>query len=242
MTLPSVPRDPNRDRRKRRHFSYEATRANQKWTAYIAGKTWWTWVHGTKRSKPCAAEISGGELSCEYCRQKLAPIVKGYVPLYRESDYKCVCTCLYEEQRDVIDDLPLHVRVIVGRERKESDPIFVMRHLMPTPLFLAPNAECEVTADVTSSVLSLWGDRDLIEWYRVTHGASDNVVSQNKGDSTDDTRCVPGQGSDTAASLGFMLGSSFSAGLPVRDRDEIAKRRNEAFVKDAKKPKTNGKH
>jgi len=244
VSLPSVPRDPNRDRRNRRHFSYVNTEPGKQWAAYIAGSTWWCWVHGSIRSKPCSERISGGEVACEYCSKKIPSIVKGYVPLYRQTDYRPCCTVVFEEIRDVVDALALHCRVAVGRGTKKTDPIYVARAMEAVPAYVPINAEMTAPADITSSVLQMWGDRELRQWYELTHGKSDNALSlamqqqeESKSVPVDTDRNPSGDANDVP-----LLGSSFYSGLPADKQQSIIQQRNAAFVREAKKPKTNGSH
>lgn len=244
MSLSSVPRDPNRDRRNRRHFSYVNTEPGKQWAAYIAGPTWWSWVHGSIRSKPCSERISDSEIACEYCAKKIPAIVKGYVALYRQTDYRPCCTVVFEEIRDVVDALPLHSRVAVGRGTKKTDPIYVARAMDALPAFVPINAEMSAVADIIPSVLQMWGDRELKQWYATTHGVSDtalslekamakdnqNVATDTAGNSTGDVATVP------------LLGSSFYSGLPADQQQSIIQQRNAAFVRESKEPKKNGKH
>jgi hypothetical protein len=177
MTLPSAPRDPGRSRRKPRHFGYEGCELGRQWSAFKAGAALWLHVHGSMRSKPCLREITRGEVGCEYCEKGLEAQVKGYVPVYREMDYKPCCVVVKEEIRDVVDDIPLHARLTVGRGRAATDPIYITRALRSDNPFVPLNAEQQAAVDVTESVLRLLKNPLLRSWYEHTHGLRDKPTS-----------------------------------------------------------------
>jgi len=180
MILPNAPRDPSRTRRNDRHFSYHDTPRGKTWHAYKAGEALWVHVHGSIKSKPCAAFLTDGALGCPYCAAKVPTIVKGYLPLYREIDYKPCCTVLWEDYRPQVDAIPLHARVLIGRELQQTDPIYCMRALSPNPAFAPSSAEQMTPVDVSRSCLRFWKDRELQQWFKLGDGDQVAPVAENE--------------------------------------------------------------
>lgn len=176
MTIRSTPRRGG-DRPRHVHFAYTATDRGGKWEAWTAGSTIWLWVHCSWKSKPCVAELTGGELVCEFCTRRQIPVVKGYVPLYRCSDAKPVCVIVDEACRDHLEALPHHTRVYVARERTRGSYVTVTRALSQEPAYQSTLPERKIAADITDSLLRMWQMPELIDWHARTQQISDSAVT-----------------------------------------------------------------
>lgn len=242
MLPQAAPRGPGHPRPL--HFTYVETGRGKSWPAYLAAHTQWLWVHPSRQTKPCMKEITNGEVGCPHCDKFAIPVVKGMVGLYRQSDSKPVLVWVNEDERDKLDRMALHTRVHVQRETTKGSPISILPCLDPSPKFVTALPEKMVWADTSVSVLKLLKDPMFIEWYQTCWVKSDSGVSLAPG------KCEPTNvnptpvdvpGADVADDV-FLLGSSFFGKLPADQQDEIRKRRNEAFKREVKEPKTNGKH
>lgn len=148
------------------HFRYVSTANGAQWHAYTAGSPSWFDCHTKGRTKPCLHVMTAGELPCERCAESKPIEVIGYLPLYREIDARPVMVILHEEQRERADVLRLHSRVLVGREIDKADGVWVAPALKPTPAFHSTLQERNRPADLTETLLRLWGIPALVDWYR----------------------------------------------------------------------------
>lgn len=180
--MPLKTKTPGEGGGKRRvHFVHVITKANQTWHAHVAGPCHWYECHCKGRTKPCLAWLTDGELACERC-SPLAPTEDiGYMPLYREVDGKPCFVVVHDYVRDKVDALKLHQRVMVGRGSEQSDGVYVLPALNPRPLYETSRADFRQPADLTESLLRVWGIPDLVAWYGQTQVPSDNAVSLPKG-------------------------------------------------------------
>lgn len=173
MTLPSAPKRGEGTPR-RVHFTYTSTAGGSSYHAYIAGPTIWLYMHPNRDgSKPCLHELTDGQLVCQCDARPLIPVMKGWVPLYRESDYKPICVPVNEESRDHLDTLALHTRVVVARERSRGSAVTVVRALSHMPIFATTIPERRVAADLTTTLLFMFKMPELIDWYQRTQSRAD---------------------------------------------------------------------
>jgi hypothetical protein len=120
--------------------------------------------------------MTHGELLCERCNDLSPPIDIGYLPLYREQDGRPCFVVLHDYTRDVVDGLKLHQRVIVGREGEQADGVWVSVAPNPRPLYQSTRAEFNRAADLTQSLLRVWGIPELVEWYNRTQARESEIV------------------------------------------------------------------
>lgn len=170
MSLPQTPPGGGA-RRPHVHFTYVKTPTNAKWFAHLAGPAHWYTVHPKGKTKPCLHVMTGGELACERCEQGYDSEVCAYVPLWRESDGRPVMVIVHEYTREVVDQLRVHARVLIGRNEEKSDGVYIIHAPNPLPVFHTTLQEKMRPADLTETLLRVWGVADLVTWYRRTHGA-----------------------------------------------------------------------
>lgn len=169
MALPQTPPGGG-DRRRALHFGYVKTFHGTNWHAWLAGPAHWFSCHTKGKTKPCLNEMTGGELTCERCALAHAVEVVGYVPLWRETDSKPVMVIVHEYTREVVDALKVHQRVTIGRGDEKSDGVYVVPALKPEPRFHTTLPEKMRPADLTETLLKVWGIPELATWYRQTEG------------------------------------------------------------------------
>lgn len=236
MSLPKAPPGEG-GRSSYTHFHYCATDPAKQWHAWIAGACEWYECHPSKRTKPCVHIMTSGTLPCKYCAMGLPIETCGYQSLYREVDARPVFVVLHNYTRERVDSLKLHERVVVGREASQSDGVWVARALKPQPLFVTTLKERMRPSDLTETLLRVWGLPELVEWYRREFPESREHDRQkphaNLLEKAMNTIDQEQEEQDTP-----LLGDSFLKGLPVDQQKEIARRRNEAFVRE----NGNGKH
>lgn len=168
----SRPGDGSRSRRT--HFAYVETPPKQQWHAWIAGPTHWFQCHDVNRhTKPCLHDITGGELRCPWCLSIGEPADTGYVPLYKQDNGKPVMTVVHAYSREQVDQLKLHQRVLVGRGIAKGDGVYVVLQLNQEPRYQSTLPERLRPADLTETLLRVWGIPDLIAWHCRATGRSD---------------------------------------------------------------------
>ena len=242
MKIPSQPRRTG-ERKSHVHFQYVPIERGQPFEAYTAGPAWWGYLHMLKPSKPCVYELTGREVECRYCGKARMPVMKGWVPLYRKWDGFPVMVCVDESLRDSIDPLKLHTKVNVGRGKGSSVSAWVQMSLDQEPRYVTTLPERQVEADVTVTLITVWDLPEVTQFF--CSKSSDNALSLNTKGSTDGVPAPAPAATDSSDPAGAYLldADSFGGLLPLRARDKIRERRNEAFVREAQaKPKPNGKH
>jgi len=170
MALPQLPSG-NGGKRAYTHWCYVATQPNTNWHAWVAGPCHWFLAHVKGRTKPCLHEMTQGELTCPQCDAGMMCEPIGYQPLYREVDARPCMVILHEYTREAVDRLHLHARVTVGRGGESSDGVYVVPALKRDPVYQSSLVERMKPADLTHTLLKLWGIPHLATWYSETHGA-----------------------------------------------------------------------
>jgi len=77
---------------------------------------------------------------------------------------------VYEDVRHVIDKLTFHQRVVVGREKDATATVWVAPALTPEPAYKSTLPERYRPADLSRSLLAVWRNREVNEWYWRTQG------------------------------------------------------------------------
>lgn len=164
-------------KRDREHFSHWSIGGGEKHTAYVAGKAQWFCAHPSDRgTKPCLHWMTQGELPCRYCALHKVPAEIGYVPVWRQVDWRPLLVIVYDTEREWIEKLLLHDRVTIGRETELGARLWVRRCLDQEPRFNTTMAHRMVAQDITRSLLVLWKLPELTAWL-TARKSSDNAVS-----------------------------------------------------------------
>jgi len=236
MRVPSTPRRTGA-RRKKVHFQYVPTERGQPWEAYIAGPTWWGFLHMLKPSKPCVFELTAGQIACRFCGTGTARVAveKGWVPLYRRSDGFACMVPVDEVLRDVIEPLPTFTKVVVGKEKGKVVSVFVRPATNQEPKWEHSLPERMEPADVTESLLTVWALPELVSYFSA---ASDNAVSLTPRDRGEVVAADAG-GATSGSEKGITPYVPVGGARPV-EVDPILERLN-LHARDVK-PSTNGKH
>lgn len=181
MRVPSAPRRTGA-RNKPVHFTYLPIEPNAPFEAYTAGPIWWGPLHMLKPSKPCVYEITSGAVRCRFCASSKRPlaVMKGWVPVYRRQETLAQLVCVDEAQRDQLDALALHTKVVVGRGKGKGVGVYVQLCTNPEPKYVTTLPERQVAADVTESLLTMWNIPELNSFFGRAV-ASDNPLSLAAG-------------------------------------------------------------
>lgn len=163
------------------HFTHVKTAHGQQWHAHMAGPIHWFTCHASQRSKPCLHAVTDGELVCDRCGPGRVTSVLGYVPMYREVDGKPVFVVVYDHAREQLDQLKFHRRVLVGRGPDQNDTIYILEALKQATKYDSRLPERWKNADLTPTLLKIWGIPELAVWYMRTEGKSDNAMSLPTG-------------------------------------------------------------
>lgn len=220
------------------HFVHIKTVQGEQWHAYVAGKCHWFTCHTKGRTKPCLHEITSGELTCERCGPLQPTEVIGYQPLFRELDSRPCFVLVHESVREVVDSRKHFERVIVGRGDEKSDGVYVITALRQEPRFHTAVPWKMAEADLTATLLKVWGIPELIEWYARTQVKSDNAVSLPRGIAVKD---------DGTPYADFYQGAAKRAGATIvpegqtTDAFDLAKERLKKRATANGKPDSNGK-
>ena len=193
-------------RSRRVHFQYVETPPKAQWHAWVAGPVHWFQCHDVNRkTKPCLFDVSNGELPCPFCVSQGEPDDTGYVPLYQASNGKPVMVVVHAYSREQTDRLKLHQRVLVGRGTSKGDGVYVLPTLNQEPAYQTTLPERLRPADLTGTLLRVWGIPDLIEWHARTTGRSiDGCITpmpQTSGNPVYTPPTPVGQGGDMAETL-----------------------------------------
>lgn len=179
MKLPELtPEEGVRDRRE--HFSNWAIAGGEKQHAYVAGRTWWGKCHPSdKGSKPCLLWMTKNHLPCRFCACGKEAVTMGYSPVWRAVDWRPKFVIVYGPEREHIDPLTTHDRVLIAREKGDGESIYVRRCLEQTPKFVTTLAHRMLPQDVADSLLVIWKISELVSWLKC-QPVSDNALSLTK--------------------------------------------------------------
>lgn len=164
MALPQA--NPERGRNRHVHFRYVGTSNGSTWTGWLAGVPHWYLCHTKGKTKPCLHEMTSGAVNCPRCTETKEPEMIAYVPIYREVDCSPVMVIIHGEQRERAEQLSLHQRIVIGREKDQADGVWLSPALKRTPEFQTTLEERRRPADLTETLLRLWQLPDLVTWYR----------------------------------------------------------------------------
>jgi len=232
--LPQAPRRGN-DNPRCEHFTYVSTPHGYSWNGWIAGPVHWLWVHPKKAgTTPCMRMLTGEEYTCSKCSALNVPLVKGYLPLYRQTDAKPVFVICDEAIRDTLDAFRLHTRVLVGRERTLGSGVYVALCLDDKPRFQSTLPQRQKPVDLTPTLLRVFKSAELIDWYKCTHGLGE-VVPQ-VATSPEMKQEVQTIEEDDSRLIGNDVLGKWIAKLPKEQQDKIRERRRNA------EPSKNGAH
>lgn len=222
------------------HFSYMGTKNNAKWHAFCAGPCVWLECHPHKKTKPCCDKITRGELLCPFCGSMPPAKTMGFLPVWREVDYRPGCVVLYENQRELVDRFELHERIMMGRESEQSDGTWVARALSPGKRFETTSLVKKLRHDICPSLLRMWKIPTLNAWWEVSEKKrSDSPLSLPAGIAVRDSGEPFGPMHQGAAK---RFGADV---LPADEGDAEAAQQREYLrsVQAGKaKPSTNGTH
>jgi hypothetical protein len=160
------------------HFRYTPTEYGGEWFGYLAGPPWWVKAHTKGKSKCCVKWLTDGRVACSRCSQPKKPDTIAYVPIYREQDGNPILVIVWERSADALAGISHLTRVKVMRESLRGDTVCVMRALKQID-YRTTLKYRHVEVDVQPSVVKLWGQPEVFDWYRTFHGeVNDNAVSQ----------------------------------------------------------------
>lgn len=224
------------------HFAYAPTTKGTNWHAYLAGNAMWFMVHQPKKTKPCLAVMTNREVECPWCGTDKEVVRRAYVPLYRQVDGAPRCIIVNELYEDALSKFRLHDRLLIGKEEEKGDPVWIMAALTHTPKFQTTLHHRTQPADLTESLLKMWGSAELVKWYRAKFGKpgappSVNAVSLPAGTAVGaDGRAVSPMMQAAAKRQGFDV-------IPTDDTDPQTEHDRELLraVQRGDKPSTNGK-
>lgn len=152
-------------RRRALHFGYVPTAANEQWHAFIAGKPRWLYCHCKGKTKPCVHAITGGELHCELCNPMNPAESTGFLPLWREIDWKPVFVIVHEPVREAVSGFSHRARVLIGRGGGSTDGVYVISPLKKGSYLSSTDPQKMAEQDVFPSLVRIWKHPGLIEWH-----------------------------------------------------------------------------
>lgn len=161
----------------RLHFAYTPTEPLEQWHAYTAGPAKWYACHCKGRTKPCLAHVTGGELVCERCNAGEESAETGFLPLWRELDWRPVFVIVHSAAREAIDALRHRQRVLIGRGAHKSDGVYAITPPKVQGTISSTDPAKLREQDVTPSLLRVWKIAELTEWYNRHIGPSKEGVS-----------------------------------------------------------------
>lgn len=236
MRVPSAPRRTGA-RTKPVHFTYVGVERGQPTEAYIAGPTWWGYLHMSKPSKPCVYEVTGGKIECRFCRagRHRVAVMKGWVPLYRRVDTLAWMVPVDEGQRDRIDALDTFTKVMVGRGGGKGVGVWVQPCTNQEPAWSCTLPERSTAADVTESLLTVWAVPEVLAFFG---RASDTAVSLTHAATPDGGETPPAQ--DAPPAVRPYTPTEGDGAAQAADYTATVNRIKERV--GALKPSANGRH
>lgn len=162
----------------RDHFHHwKGIAGGEKHHAFLAGEVHWIVGHPSdKGSKPCLLWATDNALPCRFCAMGLEPCQLGYVPVYRATDYKTLFVIVYKEEREWMEQLEVHDRIVIGREKGLGARLFVRKSPVQEPEFSTTIDYRKCAQSIEDDLLVTWGLPELTAYLRCA--PSDNAVSQ----------------------------------------------------------------
>lgn len=162
------------------HFCNWTVKGGERHTAYLAGDAQWFVAHPSDRgTKPCTHWMTSATVPCRFCALHKTPQTIGYVPVWREVDWRPMLVIVYEEEREHIEHLELHDRVQIGREKELGARIWVRKCMNQEPRFNTTVARRKCKQDITRALLTIWKMPELVAWFSC-RAVSDTAVSLDK--------------------------------------------------------------
>lgn len=220
------------------NWSYWSVKPGEDHFAYVAGYCKWFVCHPSERTKPCLHWFTKGELPCKLCAKEKFTAEVGYLPVWRGTDWRPKLVVLYAPEREHVDRLRLHQRILVGRERESGAQVFVRVAANQEPAFNTTREERKRPADITNTLLTLWGIGELVVWLVGTGRVSDTVLSLDNDASAE-------QGSGEPATSHKPDAQPYTGPDPLHAAaalDGAVNRLTEHAAKWDAEPSANGKH
>lgn len=160
------------------HFTNWSIGCGEKHYAYVAGRCQWFVCHPSERSKPCTHWMTKGDVPCKRCAQKKPVCQLGYLPVWRGTDWRPKFVILYQPEREHVDKLKLHQRVIIFRERDRGSTLTIRPALETEPAFVTTLEHRKWPQDIWFTLLTVWDIPELTSWVASVCEPSDNALSQ----------------------------------------------------------------
>lgn len=130
---------------------------------WLAAHPYGAWVHIVGRvSKPCRRRMSGGALDCPLCDVDLARW-RGYTAFYSR-EYRRMFVMVGPDTREWVAGLEVHTQIEISRPKDSKAGVLIRDKIWRTAP-LPASAERPREIDLTSFLLRLWGDQELLAWH-----------------------------------------------------------------------------
>ena len=174
-------------------------------------------------------------MACPFCDQPKPAAWLGYLPLYRECDAKPVVIVLWEDMRERANDLALHERIVIGREKQKGDMTWIQPAMEKGPAYTSSLAYRMRKQDVTDSLLTMWAQPALTSWYRKLPATKGPAMREVKAHGWSSKKPTTGKKPEVSAMYVAAMKRAEQLGKPTDSLEDIM-----PFI--LPRPSTNGKH
>lgn len=172
--------DPRRRKTAHVHASYLKCSNGESHPGWKAGEVFGCYGHRTAAQQPCLSDLTDDAMPCPFCTSGLAPVWRGYVPLW-DRDWTLRYVLIGEDVFESVDSIPFRGRLTVCRAKNPISPLVVRPEEKPVLLRELPERAPWVTPiDMLSVCLTLWKHPGLTAWVEANRAQKPAEVEKPK--------------------------------------------------------------
>jgi len=146
----------------RRKWDYVSVPNGGSIVGYLAGYPFGVHTHHVGHTKPCKRRMTHSALVCPFCEGGLAPVWRGYTPIY-DREYLPRYVLITQDYLESVREIPVHAQVRISRAKPEKSPPIIRPELW-TPKALPLGHGRDREPDLLPSLLRTWKDDELKRW------------------------------------------------------------------------------
>lgn len=229
------------ERKKIRIWATRQPAPGKSWEGWTAGLPVRVCAHIAPRTKVCVKKYLGEKALCMGCGGGLRRDDVFYQPLYSEVDDVAVVVLFHYDQFDLLDCLPTHTKVKVGRGTSPNRGSYIKR-LVGEPLYSTDREDRQAPQDICDWLPLLWKLGNVITGDMIRRGPLDEIK-------VEETVAIPPMAArveEMFDKMEFKLDEQLEdiGSIPPGEAKKKRQERNKKFIEHCKAVEndTNGKH
>lgn len=229
------------ERKKIRIWTTRQPLPGKSWTGWTAGLPVRVCAHIAPRTKACVKKYLGEKALCMGCGGGLRRDDVFYQPLYAEVDDTAVVVLFHYDQFDLLDCLPTHSKVKVGRGTSPNRGAYIKRE-HGEPLYSTDREDRQAPQDICDWLPLLWKLGSVLTGDMIRRGPLDESAPTE----TLGTPTLAAKVEKMMDTMEFKVEEALEdiGSLPPGEAKKRRQKRNEDFIAkvSATSNGTNGKH